>query len=65
MLGAVITFDDPSPPDTLSATLTAVGTVIVCAVAAKVTSKIILASYKFAGKFKNPKVTAAFVVKVW
>ena len=64
VFGAVIVFEEPSPPDTLSATLTAVGIVIVCAVDAYVMSKIILPSVDDAGKFENAKVIAAFDVIV-
>ena len=65
MVGTVIVLDEPSPPETFPATNTESGIVSVSVVAANVTSKIIRAYCKFAGKFKNPKVTAAFVVKVW
>ena len=57
--------DDPSPPVTLSATITALGMVRVCATAAQVMSKTILPSDPDAGKFVNVKVTDALVVIVW
>ena len=47
MSGNVIVSDDPSPPDTLSATNTALGIVIVCATSGHVTSSTILPNCPF------------------
>ena len=63
--GKVIVSDDPSPPVTLSATITELGIVKVCATAAQVMSKTILPSDPDAGKLVNDKVTDALVVIVW
>jgi hypothetical protein len=62
---AVIKFDDPSPPVTLSATITADGIVIVCATSVISMSSIILPNLPVPGKFENAKVIAAVVVAVW
>ena len=58
------TSDDPSPPDTFPATITAVGIVIVCAGLTTLTSRIILPTDPVAGKFVKLKVTLALVVNV-
>ena len=56
--------DEPSPPVTLPATITAEGIVIVCATSGIVTSSTILPNELAAGKFVNDKVIEAFVVNV-
>jgi hypothetical protein len=63
-VGKVIVSDEPSPPVTLVATITAEGIVIVCATSTTVTSSTILPSELAAGKFVNDKVIDAFVVNV-
>ena len=63
--GKVIVSDDPSPPATLSATMTALGIVNVCATSAQLMSSMILPSDPDAGKFVNVSVTDALVVIVW
>ena len=63
--GKVIVSDDPSPPATLSATITELGMVSVCATAAQLMSRTILPSVPDAGRLVNDKVTDALVVIVW
>ena len=57
--------DDPSPPVTLSATMTADGMVIVCATEPYVISKIILPTVAAAGQFVKDSVIEALDVIVW
>ena len=62
--GKVIVSDDPSPPVTLSATITALGIVNVCATKAQDISNITLPNLPVAGKFVKDNVNEAFVVIV-